>query len=155
MGQSLKTILWELAEKVGGELGYEVVEVSLAREGSKRLLRVFIDHPEGIGVEDCTDFSRRFSALLDEEDPIPTSYLLEVSSPGIERPLTKPEHFQRFNGEGVELRLYSPYLGRRKFKGRIAGWSDSEDGEVVLEMDGEQVSIPWPLIAKARLSYLD
>ena len=155
MGQSIKTILWELAERVGAELGYEIVDLDLTREGLKRILRVFIDHPEGIGVEDCTDFSQRFSALLDEEDPIPTSYLLEVSSPGIERPLTKPEHFQRFAGEGVELKLYSPYSGRRKFKGRIAGWSDAEDGAVLIEVNGEEIQIPWPLIAKARLLYID
>lgn len=155
MGQSVKTILWELAKKIGEELGYEIVEVYLTKEGTKRILRVFIDHPAGIGVEDCAAFSRQFSKMLDEKDPIPTSYLLEVSSPGLERPLTKPEDFQRFAGEGAELKLYSPYLGRRKFIGKIEGWSDLENGEVILDVDGIKINIPWSLISKAHLSYID
>ena len=117
MGQGLKNILWKLAEEVGAELNYEVVEVALTREGAQRLLRVFIDRPEGIGVKDCEVFSKRLSAVLDEEDPIPTAYLLEVSSPGLERPLTKPEHFQRFAGQGVEIRLCT--RTGRKLRGRL------------------------------------
>lgn len=155
MGQGLKNILWELAETVAAELNYEVVEVALTREGAQRYLRVFIDHPEGIGVQDCELFSRRFSAVLDEKDPIPTAYLLEVSSPGLERPLTKPGHFQRFTGQGVELKLFAPVHGRRKVKGRLEGWSDQGEGQVLVEVDGETLSIPWTMIAKARLQVID
>mgnify|MGYP001237538434 FL=1 len=155
MGQGLKNILWKLAEEVGAELNYEVVEVALTREGAQRLLRVFIDHPEGIGVKDCEVFSKRLSAVLDEEDPIPTAYLLEVSSPGLERPLTKPEHFQRFAGQGVEIRLFAPVQGKRKLRGRLKGWSDQPESHVQVEVNGETLDIPWELISKARLQVID
>ncbi|HBG17662.1 MAG TPA: ribosome maturation factor RimP [Firmicutes bacterium] len=155
MSQKVKTVLWELAKKIGEELGYEVVEIVLTKEGSSRILRIFIDHPEGIGIKDCEAFSQQLSAILDEKDPISSSYLLEVSSPGIDRPLTKPEHFRRFVGQWVELKLYTPVQGRRKLKGKLGGWSDGENGRVLLEVDGEKLIIPWALISKARLSYID
>src|SRR5690606_8953898 len=151
MGQGLNAIRWDLAEKVGAELNDEVVEVALTREGGQRFLRVYIDHPEGIGVKDCELFSKRLSAVLDEEDPIPTAYLLEVSSPGLERPLTKPEHFQRFAGQGVEIRLFAPIQGKRKLKGRLIGWSDQPESQVMVEIDGVTLNIPWDMISKARL----
>ncbi|NLY92256.1 MAG: ribosome maturation factor RimP [Firmicutes bacterium] len=155
MGQGDKNILWELAEQIGDELNYEVVDVVLTKEGPNRILRVFIDRPEGIGLKDCELFSQRLSALLDEKDPIPTAYLLEVSSPGLERPLTKPEHFQRFTGQGVELKLFSPIEGRRKVKGRLQGWNSQDGGQVCVEVDGGTLEIPWKAIAKARLKYMD
>lgn len=155
MGQGEKNILWELAEQVGAELNYEVVDVVLTKEGRNRILRVFIDRPEGIGLNDCELFSQRLSAVLDEKDPIPTAYFLEVSSPGLERPLTKPEHFQRFTGQGVALKLFAPLAGRRKVKGRLEGWKDEDGGQVVVEVDGVILEIPWKAIAKARLEYID
>src|SRR5690606_31243578 len=136
MGQGLNAILWDLAEKVGAELNYEVVEVALTREGGQRFLRVYIDHPDGIGIKDCELFSKRLSTVLDAEDPIPTAYLLEVSSPGLERPLTKPEHFQRFAGQHVEIRLFAPLQGKRKLQGRLKGWSDQPESQVLVEVDG-------------------
>ena len=155
MGQGVKNILRELAEQIGDELNYEVVDVVLTKEGPNRILRVFIDRPEGIGLEDCELFSQRLSTLLDEKDPIPTAYLLEVSSPGLERPLTKPEHFRRFTGQGVELKLFTAVEGRRKVKGRLQGWADQDGGRVLVEVDGGTLEIPWKAIAKARLEYLD
>lgn len=154
MGQKIDLIK-ELADRAGEELGYEVLKVSFAKEGGNRMLKVFIDHPNGIGIRDCERFSERFGKILDEEDPIPTSYLLEVSSPGIERPLTKPEHFQRFIGHDVEIRLYSPLHGRKKFRGKLGGWSEEGEGRVLIEVDGERTAIPWPMISKARLSLED
>ncbi|HEY8391887.1 MAG TPA: ribosome maturation factor RimP [Capillibacterium sp.] len=156
MGQGDKSILWELAEQVGAELNYEVVDVVLTKEGPNRILRVFIDRPEGIGLNDCEVFSQRLSAVLDEKDPIPTAYLLEISSPGLERPLTKPEHFRRFAGQGVEIKLFAPLAGRRKIKGKLAGWKEQDGGQVLVEVeDGQVVEIPWKAIAKARLEYID
>jgi len=155
MGQGVKNILLELAEQIGDELNYEVVDAALTKEGPNRILRVFIDRPEGIGLEDCELFSRRFSALLDEKDPIPTAYLLEVSSPGLERPLTKPEHFRQFTDQGVELKLFTPVEGRRKVKGRLQGWTDQDGGKVLVEAGGATMEIPWKAIAKARLAYID
>jgi ribosome maturation factor RimP len=155
MSKGVKNILWALAEQIGGELNYEVVEVALTKEGSQQVLRVFIDRPEGIGVEDCALFSKRLSTVLDEQDPIATAYLLEVSSPGLERPLTKAEHFQRFAGQGVELKLFAPIQGRRRLKGRLKGWSEQDGGTVLLEMDGAILNIPWKTISKARLQIID
>ncbi len=145
----------DLVEEVGKELDYEVVDVFFAREGRQRVLRVFIDRPGGINIKDCESFSERLSAVLDEEDPIPGPYLLEVSSPGINRPLTKPEHFQRFRGEPVELRLYSSFQGRKRIKGRLEGWSPEGDGAVLLEVDGEKMAVPWSMVTKARLDQED
>lgn len=155
MSKGVKNILWALAGQIGVELNYEVVEVALTKEGPQQVLRVFIDHPEGIGIKDCELFSKRLSAVLDEQDPIPTAYLLEVSSPGLERPLTKAEHFQRFAGQGVDLKLFAPIQGRRRLKGRLKGWSDQDGGAVLLEMDGAILDIPWKTISKARLQIID
>ncbi|HHU51900.1 MAG TPA: ribosome maturation factor RimP [Firmicutes bacterium] len=141
----------ELADRVGEGLGYEVVEVSFVKEGPHRVLRVTIDHPNGIGIDDCERFSNAFGQVLDEEDPISTSYLLEVSSPGIDRPLTKPEHFSRFAGQEAELRLYSPVQGRKKFRGTLVGWSPEAEGQVLMKCDGEELAIPWSNISRARL----
>ena len=146
-----KSLLREIVEQAGAELGYEVVDLLFAKEGSSRVLRVFIDRPGGITIKDCEVFSGHLGAILDEKDPIPGAYLLEVSSPGIDRPLTKPEHFQRFAGEPAELKLYSPWQGRKKIKGVLAGWSAEEDGAVLAEVNGEKLAIPWPMVAKARL----
>ncbi|NLY88059.1 MAG: ribosome maturation factor RimP [Firmicutes bacterium] len=146
-----KSPLREIVEQAGAELGYEVVDLLFTREGSRRVLRVFIDRPEVITIKDCEAFSGHLSAVLDEKDPISGAYLLEVSSPGIDRPLTKPEHFRRFAGEPVELRLYSPWQGRKTIKGVLAGWSTEEDGTVLVEAGGEKLAIPWRMVAKARL----
>lgn len=150
MGQK-KPPLREIVEQAGAELDYEVVDLRFTREGSRRVLQVFIDRPGGIGIKDCEVFSGHLSAVLDEKDPISGPYLLEVSSPGINRPLTKPEHFRRFTGEPVELKLYSPWQGRKKIKGVLTGWSTKEDGTVLLEAGGEKLAVPWTLVAKARL----
>ena len=85
-------------------LGYELVAVELAGSGPDRVLRVYIDHPDGITVDDCADASRQVSAVLDVEDPISGSYVLEVSSPGLDRPLVKVADFERFKGSLVKLR---------------------------------------------------
>lgn len=151
MGQKNRSLVWQVVEEVGKDLDYEVVDAFFAREGQKRVLRIFIDRPGGINIKDCEIFSGRLSSVLDEKDPIPGSYLLEVSSPGINRPLTKPEHFQRFSGGQVEIRLYSSFQGRKKIKGRLEGWSPEGDGAVLLQVDGEKITIPWAKVSKARL----
>ena len=130
-------------------LGYELadIEVKLGRQDG--VLRVFIDrHPEGIGLDDCETVSRQISALLDVEDPIPGQYTLEVSSPGLDRRLTKIEHFQRFMGEDVRVKLRFPLAGRRNFRGELTG-VDDENIEVVV--DGEAHRLPVATIESARL----
>jgi ribosome maturation factor RimP len=112
------------------------------------VLVIYIDRPGGIAVEDCERVSREVAALLDVEDPIPGHYNLEVSSPGLDRPLFTAEHFERFRGETAQLSLFAPINGRRKFKGRILA---AESGKVKLEQDGMEVELDMGNIAKARL----
>ncbi len=137
-----------LLQPVVEGLGYELVGVEYHPQGRHSLLRVYIDQPEGIGIEDCERVSRQISAVLDVEDPIRGQYTLEVSSPGLDRPLFEPAHFERFAGHEVKLRLLSPLEGRRRLSGRLAG---VEDGCVVVEGDGESWRIPFDMIERANL----
>ena len=129
-------------------LGYELsdLEVKLGARGG--VLRIFIDHPQGIGLDDCEKVSLAVSALLDVEDPLPGQYTLEVSSPGLDRKLTKVEHFQRFAGETVKVQMRFPIAGRKRFRGTLVS---SDDENIVVEVDGESHSLPMATIETARL----
>jgi ribosome maturation factor RimP len=126
----------------------ELLGVEVLPRGGALLLRVYIDTPDGVTVDDCERASRQVSAALDVEDPIPGAYTLEVSSPGIERPLFEPEHFARFAGEPVHVRLEAPLEGRRNLKGLLRGFSD---GAVLVEEDGRQWRVPYESVARAHL----
>ncbi len=130
------------------DLGYEFVGLELSSNPNSRVLVLYIDKPAGIAVEDCELTSREVAALLDVEDPIPGHYVLEVSSPGLDRPLFSLRQFEQFTGELVQLTLFAPLDGRRKFKGRILG---VRDGKVTIEQDGVEVTLEHGNIAKARL----
>ena len=112
-----KEALSRLLEPTIERLGFELADLELKLGGRSGLVRVFIDRPEGIGIDDCEVVSRQVSAILDVEDPLPGNYTLEVSSPGLDRKLTKPEHFRRFMGEEVKVTLRFPLEGRRNFRG--------------------------------------
>lgn len=129
-------------------LGYELVGIEYLPQGRHSLLRVYIDHEDGIDVDDCAEVSYQVSAVLDVEDPIHGEYTLEVSSPGLERPLFTAEHYARFVGNLAELRLRAPQDGRRKFKGRLLSVAD---GQVVMEVDGTEVQISLENIEKGHL----
>lgn len=129
-------------------LGYEAWGVEYVTQGHRTTLRVFIDSPNGITVDDCATVSRQISAVLDVEDPIAGEYLLEVSSPGMDRPLFTLDQFRRFSGERVKIRLRSPFEGRRNFKGQLIG---VEEDEVVLAMDEHEYLLPVELIDKAQV----
>ena len=129
-------------------LGYELVDVEFAGSGRQAVLRVYIDSPDGITVDDCATVSHQVSAILDVEDPIPDKYMLEVSSPGLDRPLVKLEDFQRFTGQTVKIRTSQPVLGRRNFTGLLVGLRGET---VIVEMDKESFDLPFGDIEKARL----
>jgi ribosome maturation factor RimP len=129
-------------------LGFELVGVEYLAHGSRHVLRIYIDHADGIEVEDCARVSHQVSGVLDVEDPIPGEYDLEVSSPGLDRPLFTEAHFRRFVGEQVNIRLHGKLDGRRRFKGRLLAL---EDGEVRVEVDGETFRIRFAEIEEARL----
>ncbi|HEX5787215.1 MAG TPA: ribosome maturation factor RimP [Woeseiaceae bacterium] len=137
-----------LLEPTVERLGYELTDLDARLSGATGALRLFIDRPEGVGLADCEKVSRAVSALLDVEDPIPGHYDLEVSSPGLDRKLTKPAHFQRFTGETVKVQMRFPIDGRRRFRGRLL---ESDENNIVLDVDGTKHSLPLATIDSARL----
>ena len=138
----------EMIQPLVEDLGYEFVGLEHSANPKNPVVVLYIDRPEGIRVEDCEAVSREVAALLDVEDPIPGHYTLEVSSPGLDRPLFTLDQFERFSGEEVQLTAFAPVAGRRRFKGRILG---TAEGTVRLEQDGSEVSLEFGNIAKARL----
>ena len=131
-------------------LGLELLGVEYAAGQSSALLRLYIDvDGRNVAIEDCEAVSREVSALLDVHDPIEGHYTLEVSSPGIERPLFRPEHYARFVGEPAKLQVDLPIDGRRRFQGAILR---VEGDEIVIDQDGTEVRIAHPNIVKARLA---
>lgn len=129
-------------------LGFELVGLEFVRAGKHSTLRVYIDHPDGISVDHCADVSHQISAILDVEDPITTEYFLEVSSPGADRQLFKPQHYLDFVGEKVAIKLNTPQLGRRNFTGELKAL---EDDVVVVEVDGVEHRLMLSNIEKANV----
>jgi len=147
--QSLETRITELAEQIAAAVGMEVVLVEIKGDGNHSVVRTFIDKPGGVSLEDCERFSKRLSVSLDVEDWIPYRYILEVSSPGVNRPLTKEADFQRFGGKNAKVRTRLPYEGQRSFKGKIVGVTE---GRLELEIaPGKQIGIALVDIEKASL----
>jgi len=140
--------LQELLEPSIERLGYELTDLEARLGGKSGVVRVFIDRPEGVNLEDCEKVSRAVSALLDVEDPLPGQYNLEVSSPGLDRKLTKVAHFQRFAGETVKVEMRFPIEGRKRFRGTLVS---SNDENIVVEVDGESHTLPLATIDIARL----
>ncbi len=140
--------LVSLLEPTIERLGFELSDLEAKLGGRGGVVRIFIDHPDGIGLEDCEKVSLAVSALLDVEDPLPVQYSLEVSSPGLDRKLTKVEHFQRFEGETVKVQMRIPIAGRKRFRGTLVS---SNDENIVVEVDGESLSLPMATIDTARL----
>lgn len=128
-------------------LGFELVGIEYIR-GRYPVLRVYIDSENGISVDNCADVSRQISAVLDVEDPITDAYTLEVSSPGMDRPLFTLEHYQRFIGEEVALSLRIAVANRRKWKGQI---KSAQDGMITLNIDGNDEVFAFSNIQKANI----
>ena len=129
-------------------MGFELVDVELAGSHHSPTLRVYIDSTNGVVVDDCAKVSRQISALLDVEDPLPGHYTLEVSSPGLDRPLVKPEDFKRFVGETIKVKMHEPILGRKNFSGRLV---DVAADHVVVEVDKEHYDLAFEGMDRARL----
>lgn len=140
--------LRDLLEPGVRALGFELVDVEYTRAGGQNVLRVYIDHPDGITVDHCATVSRQVSAALDVEDPIPEAYVLEVSSPGLDRPLVKRADFERYAGETIKVRMLEAVAGRKNFKGTLVGL---EGDAVLVEVDRERYSLPMARIERARL----
>lgn len=141
-------VLEPIAGRIAEQQGLELVDIEMVRSGSDRILRVLIDKPGGVGLEDCEKFSEPFSNELDAIDPIKDSYYLEVSSPGPERPLRKDNDFTRFAGSEVEIKLKEAIEGKRVIKGRLAGL---ENQDIVIVTDAVRIVIPRALVTQAKL----
>ena len=149
----LVTRIEELIAPTVGDLGFDIVRVQLTGKTQKRL-QIMVEAHDGhaITVDDCADVSRAVSAVLDATDPIPEAYTLEVSSPGIDRPLVRLADFERFAGFEARLETDRPLDGRKRFIGRLIGIAD---GNVRLQADGSVVDIPFDAVSRAKLVITD
>ena len=147
-----------IAEPVIEDLGYRLVRVAVSGGHEDRILQIMAERPDGtITVDDCEKISKALSPVLDVADPLPGAYRLEISSPGMDRPLVRPSDFEAWSGHVVKIELKEPIEGRRRFKGTLEGF---EDGEVRVECDlGEQgiqhLGLPVNLVADAKLVLTD
>lgn len=145
------TAIHEMLAPGAKALGYELVAVELGG-GDTSVLSCYIDSENGIGVDDCAKASRQFSAILDVEDPISSRYLLEVSSPGLDRPLVTLEHFEQSIDKKIKVKLAMPIDGRKRFTGIVKSINKEEGNEtVVLEVDEEEFELTVADMDKARL----
>ena len=142
----------EIARRVAGSEGIEIVEVELKGSGRQQLLRIVIDKPAGVTHGDCEFITQQVGTILDVEDVVPGGrYTLEVSSPGVERRLVKPQDYQRFQGKKVKVTLRDPVAGRRNWEGTLAGL---EDGMIRLDVErGDPVRFPFEQVQKANLKF--
>jgi ribosome maturation factor RimP len=156
----------QIASPLAAQEGLELVDVELGGPGGRQTLRLFIDKQGGVSLapqgapqgaaggvtlDDCTNFSRSVSAALDVEDPLDGAYDLEVSSPGLDRPLRTPEHFEKYKGEKVRVKTFGPIPeceNRKTFVGILQGYSD---GKVVVEVDGKVFQVPHAQVSKANV----
>jgi len=130
-------------------LGFELWGLEYLTQGKHTLLRLYIESGNGVQVEDCAKVSEQVGALLDVEEPISGDYVLEVSSPGVDRRLFRLEQYSAYVGEELELKLRSPFEGRRKFKGILRG---VEEGDVVLLVDDHEYLLPYDDVDRAQLT---
>lgn len=132
MGKNTVFRVWEIAEPIALELGLVLWDVRFVKEGANYYLRIYIDKQGGVSLDDCVKMSHALDAPLDEADFIENSYNMQVSSPGVERELTKEFHFESFMGSPVFVKLIRPFNGQREFRGILSGYKDG-DVSVILE----------------------
>lgn len=132
-------------------LGLKLWDVKFLKEGTSWYLRVFIDSENGIGIDECTEVSHLIDPIIDEADPINIGYYLEVCSPGLERELSEPEHFEQFLGHDVKVKLIRPRDNKREFLGKLLKY----DGSVTVLSDGEELNFPKSELVSVRLDDAD
>lgn len=131
-------------------LGFELVTCALTFEGHRKIVRVYIDGPQGVTVDDCARVSQQISALLEVQTPITGQFHLEVSSPGLDRPLITPAHYRRFLGRRIRVKLHNALAGRKNFTGELQSISDN-DGQIQILVDGQTIELSLANIEKANL----
>jgi len=130
----------------------ELVDVEFVKEGANWFLRLYVDKTGGIFIDDCEVISRAVEALLDEKDPIEQAYILEVSSPGLDRPLKKDKDFERYKGEIVDVKLYKPFNGSKAFQGELVGLVDGK--VVIVDENGEELGFDRKEVGAVRLAVI-
>lgn len=148
MSKNIAQTVEKLALPIAEQLGLDIWDVEFVKEGTDWFLRVYIDKPDGITTDDCELFSRTFDPILDEADPIDKSYCFEVSSPGMERSLTKDWHYECLMGEKLKLSLYKAIDGKKEITGKLIAYGD----EITVEVDGAEININKKNCAAVRLS---
>lgn len=149
MSKTVAQTVEQLIQPYIQEEGFELVDIEYVKEGGQYFLRVYVDKPGGIDIEDCSRISEYLGAKLDEEDPIPNAYILEVSSPGAERPLKKPEDYRWAVGKYVLVKTYEPIGGQKEFEGTLSAYDEQT---AVVHTGQREVEIPVSKIASARLA---
>lgn len=141
----------QIAAPLAAQEGLELVDVEIGGPGGRQTLRLFIDKAGGVSLDDCTSVSRAVSAALDVEDFIDGAYDLEVSSPGLDRPLRTPEHFEKFKGSKVRVKTFGPIPeleNRKTFVGTLQGFAE---GKVIVDVDGRLFHVPHAQVSKANV----
>lgn len=146
----IENLVESLSSEIAEGLGFEVVDVEYVKEGADMYLKVYIDKPGGINIDDCQLFSQRLNPILDEKDPIKEYYFLEVSSPGLNRPLKKDKDFERSIGSQVEIGLYAPMDGSKSYSGALLEYDG--DKIVIEDESSNRVEIERKAIAKINLA---
>lgn len=150
MKKSIEATIEEMVVKITDPRGFEIVDVEYVKEAGEYYLRIFLDKEGGISLNDCEAVSRELSEVLDVKDPIKDNYLLEVSSPGLDRPLKKDKDFVRYQGRDVEIKLYKPMNGSKQFEGELVGLTEENNIKVII--DGNEVEFSKKEVALVRLA---
>lgn len=150
MKKSIEATIEEMVAKITDPLNFEIVDVEYVKEAGEYYLRVYIDKDGGIALSDCESVSRQLSEVLDVKDPIKDNYFLEVSSPGLDRPLKKDKDFVRYQGRDVEIKLYKPMDGCKQFEGELVGLT--EENNIKLIIDGNEIEFGKKEVALVRLA---
>lgn len=153
MSQKITELTTELVTPIVKKLGLELVDVEFVKEGKNWFLRIYIDSTGGVDIEECGTVSEQLSEKLDELDPIEQPYFLEVSSPGVERPLKKPEDVKNAIGKNVNIKLYEPINGEKVYEGLLKDF-DGETlfMEIKVKTQVKKVELPYKKVANARLA---
>ncbi|AEI44299.1 ribosome maturation factor RimP [Paenibacillus mucilaginosus] len=151
MSTQIKSTVEELVRPFLDDNGFELVDIEYVKEGGNWFLRVYVDKEGGIDIDDCTRVTEYLSAKLDEKDPIPDAYFLEISSPGAERPLKKTQDYHKAVGEHVFITTYEPVNGLKEFEGTLTSFDEQT---VVVTVGKKEHSIPFAKVASARLAIL-
>ncbi len=144
--------LHQLLKPAAQAVGYELLGCEFISQGKHSILRVYIDSPQGIGINDCEIASKQMSAILDVEDPIKGEYHLEVSSPGLERPLFTIAQYQQIQGQWIQLKLRTPIAGKRKLKGVLKA---VDKAQLLISVDEKDINMSLANVVKANLIYME